>query len=256
MTVSELPCNWLQGLEGGIDSVHAPILHRSVIEAMLAERTESGTEGVRATFAAPPTYETEPAPFGLRQASLRSTDEHTYVRVGHYFFPFVVVVPNGYAGATHVFCFAPVDDTHHLVFFGNYGETPLSLRDVSGALEGDLPDPHNFAALGGDRSSRWGQDRDAMRHGHWTGFTHSAIEEDAAVQVSMGPILDRTKEHLSSSDVAVAQTRRLILDTVAAYETGQLPPGSARTPGGVLVPQPFDAMLDEGGSWRDLLPAR
>jgi phenylpropionate dioxygenase-like ring-hydroxylating dioxygenase large terminal subunit len=256
MTVSELPCNWLQGLEGGIDSVHAPILHRSVIEAMLAERTESGTEGVRATFAAPPVYETEPASFGLRQASLRSTDDHTYVRVGHYFFPFVVVVPNGYAGATHVFCFAPVDDTHHLVFFGNYGETPLSLRDVSGALQGDLPDPHNFAALQGDRSNRWTQDRDAMRRGHWTGFTHSAIEEDAAVQVSMGPILDRTKEHLSSSDVAVAETRRLILDTLTAYEAGQLPPGSARTPGGVLVPQPFDAMLDNGESWHDLQPAR
>ena len=87
-------------------------------------------------------------PTGLRQASLRAADEgRTYARVAHYFFPLVVVVPNGYAGATHVFCFAPVDDTHHLVFFGNYGETPLSLRDVSGALDGELPDRRNFASL-------------------------------------------------------------------------------------------------------------
>ena len=89
-----------------------------------------------------PRYQTEEVPSGLRQASLRpADDDRTYVRVAHYFFPFVVVVPNGYAGATHLFCFAPVDDTHHLVFFGNYGETPLSLRDVSGALDGELPDP-------------------------------------------------------------------------------------------------------------------
>jgi phthalate 4,5-dioxygenase oxygenase subunit len=255
-TVSVIPANWLQGLEGGMDSVHAPILHRSVIEAMLGQRGDSSdTAGVQATFAAPPRYETEETPFGMRQVSLRQLDgDRTYARLGHYFFPFVIVVPNGYGSATHVFCFAPVDDTHHLVFFGNYGETPLSLRDVSGALSGDLPDPRNFAALRGDRSDRWGQDRELMKRGHWSGFTRSAIEEDAVVQVSMGPIVDRTKENLSSSDVAVAQTRRLILAAIAAYEKGQLPPGSARSPERIRLPQPFDAVLDAGQSWRDLQP--
>ena len=256
MTFSHVPANWLQGLEGGIDSVHAPTLHRSVIEAMLRARGESSdTAGVRATFAAPPLYETEEAPFGMRQASLRMAEEgRTYVRVAHFFFPFVVVVPNGWAGATHVFCFAPVDDTHHLLFFGNYGETPLSLRDVSGALDGDLPDPRNFASLRGDRSTRWGQDRELMKNGHWSGFDRSAIEEDAAVQASMGPIVDRSKEHLSSSDVAVAHTRRLILGAIAAAERGELPPGSARSPEVVRIPQPFDATLGAGESWREMVP--
>jgi phthalate 4,5-dioxygenase oxygenase subunit len=238
-----------------MDSVHAPILHRSVIEATLQRRGEHDTAGVRATFAAPPRYETEPAPFGLRQASLRVVGEGcTYLRTAHYFFPFVILVPNGYGSAVHAFCFAPVDDTHHLVFFGNYGEEPLSLREVSGALEGDLPDPRNFAPLRGDRSDRWGQDRDLMGRGHWSGFAHSAIEEDTAVQVSMGPIVDRTKENLSSSDVAIAKTRRLILDTIAGSEAGRLPPGSARNPEGVRVHQPVDAVLEPGESWRDLYP--
>ena len=80
MTISLVPANWLQGLEGGIDSVHAAILHRSVIEAMLEERGQSSdTAGVRATFAAPPTYQTEEVPTGLRQASLRAAyEERTY----------------------------------------------------------------------------------------------------------------------------------------------------------------------------------
>jgi phthalate 4,5-dioxygenase oxygenase subunit len=257
-TISVVPANWLQGLEGGMDSVHAPILHRSVIETMLRQRSgSSDTAGVQATIAAPPRYETEEAPFGMRQVSLRAVDEErTYARVGHYFFPFVIVVPNGYGSAVHLFCFAPIDDTHHLVFFGNYGEKPLSLRDVSGALTGDLPDRRNFASLRGDRSNRWGQDRELMKAGHWSGFTRSAIEEDAVVQLSMGPIVDRTKENLSSSDVAVAHTRRLILAAIAAYQAGQLPPGSARSPQGVRVPQPFDATLDPGQSWRDLKPVR
>jgi phthalate 4,5-dioxygenase len=255
-TISVVPANWLQGLEGGIDSVHAPILHRSVIEAMLSERGESSdTAGVRATIAAPPTYETEDTAFGMRQASLRPTEDgRTYVRVAHFFFPFVVVVPNGYGSAVHVFCFAPIDDTHHLVVFGNYGESPLSLRDVSGALTGDLPDRRNFASIRGDRSNRWGQDRDLMKDGHWSGLARSAIEEDAVVQVSMGAIVDRTKENLSSSDVAVAQTRRLILDTIAACRAGRLPPGSARSRERVRIPQPFDAVLDAGQSWLELQP--
>ncbi len=256
MTISTVPANWLQGLEGGIDSVHGPILHRSKIEAILEERgVSSDTAGVRATFAAPPVYETEHSSFGMRQASLRpAPDDHTYLRVGHFFFPFVVVVPNGYAGATHLFCFAPVDDHSHLLFFGNYGQTPLPLREVTAALGPVLPPAINFSSLTGDRSDRWGQDRGLMAKGHWSGFDRSAIDEDAAVQISMGPIVDRTKENLSSSDVAIAQTRRLILDTLSAFEAGDLPPGSARTAGGVRIPQPFDAVLAPGDSWRDLEP--
>lgn len=254
-TISRVPANWLQGLEGGMDSVHATILHQSVIEATIRQKGDSDTSGVRATFAAPPRYETEEAPFGMRQASLRPVgDEQTYVRVGHYFFPLIIVVPNGYGNATHIFCFAPVDDTHHLLFFGNYGEDPLSLREVSGVLDGDLPDPRNFAALHGDRSSRWGQDRERMAGGHWSGFTHSAIEEDAVVQVSMGPIVDRTKENLSSSDVAIAHTRRLILDAIAAHGNGEIPRGSARSPEPVRVPPPYDVLLGEGESWREHQP--
>lgn len=255
-TVSVVPANWMQGLEGGMDSVHAPTLHRSVIEATLRQKGQADTAGVRATFAAPPRYETDETSFGLRQASLRPAgDDRVYLRVAHYFFPFVIVVPNGYGEAVHAFCFAPVDDSHHLLFFGNYGSDPLPLREVSGALDGDLPDPRNFAALQGDRTSRWGQNRELMDGGHWSGFAHSAIEEDAAVQVSMGPVVDRTMEHLSSSDVAIAHTRRLILGIIAGQEAGRMPPGSARTPGGVQIPQPFDAVLDRDASWRELHPA-
>jgi phthalate 4,5-dioxygenase len=254
-TISVVPANWLQGLEGGMDSVHAPILHRSVIEATLKQKEEPDSKGVRATLVAPPRYETDETVFGLRQASLRPAGgDRTYVRLAHYFFPFVIVVPNGYGSAVHAFCFAPVDDTHHLLFFGNYGTTPLSLREVSGVLEGELPDMRNFGSLRGDRPIRWGQDRQLMNSGHWSGFGRSAIEEDVAVQVSMGPTADRTGENLSTSDVAIAQTRRLILDALAGYEHGLIPPGSARSPGKVRVPQPFDGLLEPGEGWSDREP--
>jgi len=257
MTVSRVPANWLQGLEGGIDSVHGTILHRAAVEAVMQARGAAATEGVRATFAAPPLYETEETPFGMRQASLRPTDEeHTYLRVAHFFFPLVVVVPNGYEGATHLFAFAPVDDTNHLVLFGNYGPKPLNLHEVSGASD-DFPiKPGSFVTVTGDRLSRWGQDRELVDAGHWSGIPESVIHEDAIVQTSMGPIVDRTKENLSSSDVAIAHARQLLLSTISGFEAGELPPGSARDPRGVSVPQPFDAILDRGASWRELEAAR
>ena len=196
MTLSTVPANWLQGLEGGIDSVHGTILHRAAVEAALRSRGEAGTEGARATFAAPPLYETEETAFGMRQASLRPVaDGGRYLRLAHFYFPLVVVVPNGFEGATHLFAFAPVDDAHHLLFFGNYGPKPLSLRQVSGAHDDLDIDPKNFVAVRGDRLSRWGQDRELVASGHWSGIAESAIAEDAIVQASMGPIVDRTKEN-------------------------------------------------------------
>lgn len=250
-TISLVPCNWLQGLEGGIDSVHGTILHQSFIKGVT--RQEGLTDGLEFTMASVPVYETEPAPYGMRQASLRDAGGgRTYVRVAHFFFPFVVVVPNGYSGVTHLFAFAPVDDTRHLLFFGNYGETPMSQRDLRALRDDVEPDPRNFASVHGDRHDRWGQDRDLVEAGHWSGFDRSAIDEDAAVQVSMGSILDRSKENLSSSDVAIAHTRRLILDTVASAEAGTLPPGSALSGEAVHVPQPFDATLAGGEAWREM----
>lgn len=257
VTLSLLPCNWLQGLEGSIDSVHGTILHQTWIMAG-AERQRASTdvERVEMAMSSTPLYEAESTPYGMRAVSLRPAGpERTYARVAHYFFPLVTVVPTGYPGATQVFAFAPVDDTHHLLFFGNYGEEPQRTQKDFGALREDIePDPRNFFAIPGGRERRWGQDRELMRAGHFSGVGHSVIAEDAVVQTSMGPRVDRSKENLSGSDVAVAHARRLILDALAAADDGRLPPGSARAVEPVRIPHPYDTFLEAGASWRDVEP--
>ena len=152
-----------------------------------------------------------------------------------------------------MFVFAPVDDTHHLLFYGYFADTPVKPpQELGGAAPGLEPDPSDFAALRGDRSDRWGQDRDLMDAGHSTGFGRTLLEEDVVVQTSMGPILDRTKEHLASSDVAVAHVRRILLDALRAADAGELPPGSALTPGGVRMPNAREVLVEEGGRWEDV----
>jgi hypothetical protein len=68
----------------------------------------------------------------------------------------------------------------------------------------------------------------------------------------MGPILDRTKENLSSGDVAVAHARRMLLDALRAAGTGELPPGSALASEAVRLPNALEAVLDEGSDWEDI----
>ena len=93
-----------------------------------------------------------------------------------------------------------------------------------------------------------------MDAGHHSGFSRSVVDEDSVVQVSMGPIVDRSKDNLSGSDGAVANARLLLLDALAAYDKGELPPGSARSTRPVRIPDPCDAVLGPDESWRDLTP--
>jgi hypothetical protein len=206
---------------------------------------------------AAPTYETDATPYGMRAAALRKTaGGGTYVRITEHLMPLVTITPVG--GTTPrtgaVFAISPVDDTHHLLFFGTIGPTPHSAQPLQQIAMQDpayVPEALDYTGLRGDRRDRWGQDRGLMDAGHWTGFGRSLLEEDAVIQTSMGPIVDRSKENLSSSDVAVAHLRRLLLGALDAADAGRLPPGSALSPQAVRLPNALEALLPEGQRWED-----
>jgi hypothetical protein len=245
----------LQGLEGSVDSVHAAMLHQTWI-AEAAKLAESANLSFALAQAAP-TYETEATPYGMRAAALRKTaDGGTYVRITEHLMPLVTVVSTGQtlARTGSAFAISPVDDTHHLLFFGTYGDTPYSaqpLERIAMQDPGYAPEPLDYTGLRGDRWDRWGQDRSLMAGGHWTGFGRSLLEEDVVIQTSMGPIVDRSKENLSSSDVAVAHLRRLLLAAIDGAEAGRLPPGSALAPDVVRLPNAVEALLPEGQRWEE-----
>jgi phenylpropionate dioxygenase-like ring-hydroxylating dioxygenase large terminal subunit len=256
--VSRIACNWLQGVEGSIDSMHAGVLHQTWIAEAAKLAEHSNLNAVR--YDVPPVYETRATPYGMSAAAVRAMgDGGSYARITEHLMPFVSVVPVGgnLPDAGSVFVVAPVDDTHHLFFFGTYGPSPhsaASQKDIKMQADSYLPDPFDFCGLQGDRTNRWGQDRELMKAGHFTGFGRSLLEEDAAIQTSMGPIVDRSQEFLSSSDVAVAHARRMLLDALAGATRGELPPGSARTPGGITLPNCVERVLHDGERWDE--PAR
>jgi phthalate 4,5-dioxygenase len=73
-------------------------------------------------------------------------------------------------------------------------------------------------------------------------------EQDRAITSSMGPIYDRTQEHLGTSDTGIIRARRRLIGAAKAFaETGAIPPG-------VLNPEFYrvrsgETLLPVGANW-------
>ena len=102
--------------------------------------------------------------------------------------------------------------------------------------------------------NRYLQDRNEQRTKTFTGIGTVFNDHDRLATESMGPIFDRSQEHLGTSDVALIAWRRLMLRTAKALdETGEAPPGvHADIPFGEISSETLVLAADL--SWRDLAP--
>lgn len=253
MSVTKVDCNWLQGVEGALDSAHVGTLHQSWVPRLAASTTSGGTIGL-ALKAIAPRYEIERTPFGLSATALRTLqDDSTYLRTTQYVAPFVNLVPGSGRNEGSIFIAVPVDDTHHLLFFGYFSEQLVfdeNTPRVQALIGNGRVDRHDFAPFKGSRETRWGQDRAAMAAGHFTGFTDNLLEEDIVVQISMGAIADRTREHPSSSDVAIVQARMLLLRALRNQKEGLPPLAPHHGPWTGEDAAPVDRVVSVGEDWR------
>jgi hypothetical protein len=87
-------------------------------------------------------------------------------------------------------------------------------------------DPNTFEPVA-NRANDYLLDREKQRTENFTGM-RGIREEDIAVQEDQygGPIADRTKEHLCTSDAGVIALRRRLLNAVRNLQAGQEPPES------------------------------
>jgi phthalate 4,5-dioxygenase len=228
MTITKAYCNWLQGVEATLDSAHVGTLH----ETYITRWSDTGDKPLsNALDALAPRYDVKPTRYGLEAIALRPLpDGSTYLRTSTWFAPFVTVVP-GSGGPHSIFIASPIDDVHHNLFYGAFSDDEINdgvhAPEFVRIITGDRPyDATNFGGFSGSREENYGQDRDAMREGHFSGFTGNLIQEDMVTQASMGPIVDRTQEHLSSADVAVIHARRLLLSAIDDMEAGRPVVGS------------------------------
>jgi len=194
-------CNWFQGLEGGFDASHLSFLHRG------------DTDGTRVL---PACYETVPAAFGLVCATGRTAGDGdiswSVEMMAMPFHKLITAQPHRPFGA-HMW--VPMDDENCMVYSIEYQpDRPLTNEDIDRSIEYRYIHAENLP--GSDRCVRnrdndYLIDRELQASGaSYTGFKGFGIQ-DCGIQESMGPIYDRTREHLGSSDVHIIQLRRFLL---------------------------------------------
>ena len=252
-------CNWLQALEGGIDTSHAPILHRLLRDNATGTGFSPSTTFVRGSA---PTLEVKLADYGYCYAGIRKLeDERQYVRAYHFVLPFTQIRPQQFAGSSERYrpqaaghFWVPMDDENCMVYnwVYSFGEEPLanpeeqfhhagnSLRDV------DLT--NNFRKLR-NKDNAWMIDRAEQKTESFSGI-RGINTQDHAVQESMGPIVDRAKEHLGPADKAVISARQLLLKAIQAVKAGGDPLGADTS---YYLLRAVEQILPSGASWWDAM---
>ena len=220
-------CNWLQSLEGDIDTAHLGFLHMGLMDA---EKMTPGTFGYYTIKDRAPKYAVVDTPAGSMYGAYRPAEPSiTYWRIAHFLLPCHVLIPTGALGRQVLLrSWVPMDDDH--VMFFNIG-APGTTRsmDFSQVL------PHGTDWYGRfrvrwDADNDWGLDRQQQRSRRsYTGLPNVHIE-DQAVTESMGSLLDRSREHLGSSDAMIIRTRRRLLAAATALAEGGTPPPGADDP--------------------------
>jgi len=254
-TVSKVieDCNWLQALEGGIDTSHFTILHRALKLDARQPGIPPNTPGVRGGA---PTLEVDVTDYGYRYFGIRQLGESQYVRGYHFIMPFTQLRPPGPdKEEVHGHYWVPIDDETCMVwnFYYSYGPEPIGERSgdpYSGNAYGAHVDAKTFRPYR-NRANNWMIDRQMQKTETFTGIA-GINQQDRAVQESMGRIVDRTKENLGPGDRAVVATRRLLLEAMDSVARGGAPRGIAPSYYDVRA---AEAVLGQGADWRaELLP--
>ena len=227
-------CNWLQGLEGGLDQSHVGILHKTfrVNSNILGSTPDSFN-----ARGGSPVFDIEPTQFGHRYVAIRPLErQQLYVRGYNFVMPFTQIrpfSPKSEAEAAKKFnpghMWVPIDDENCMVWNWMYtwGKDPLTDED---RLERSLAngpedvDQLTFRSIR-NKENDWLIDRGMQRNENFTGIV-GVNTQDRAVQELQGRIADRTKEHLGPADQAIITARQVLLQAVKAVQAGKDPLGT------------------------------
>ncbi len=253
-------CNWLQALEGGLDTSHSSFAHNNEMHDKSHLRSQDTA----------PRLEVYRTDYGYTYAGIRTLPAGSYVRAYHYVMPAQqmrgrVTSRKG----THLdehptingHIWVPIDDATCWVYNWMYSYDPAQPLDEAYAVKletgyGRGPDdliPGTFQLKRNLRND-YLIDRQVQKTKTFTGI-EGVNTQDMALQEGMGPIVDRSREHLGTSDRAIIVMRQLLLEAMNDLDTGR--PIRGADPAtysrvravDLVVPKPAASTLD----WRDAL---
>lgn len=225
VTKCKQDCNYLQGLEGECDSSHLSFLHKA-----FAEKKRGGGDPDMYALDPSPKLEGVETDYGVRMISCRNGGPGiTYLRVSNFVMPCHGFVPTGglkgnpegYTVHSHV----PMDDERSLRF-NIFFRRNRPVRPEERRLDSEIrPDHIKVRNL----HNNYLQDRAEQKGDTFTGMGKSFVIHDSCATESMGPIFDRSREHLGAGDITVIALRKFLLRAVKDLQRGAEPPHLFRT---------------------------
>ena len=216
-----LECNYLQGVEGDFDSSHTSFLHNNNLQN--AERLKR--DGA-------PTLAAEETGYGMRAVSIRKFGaEQIYVRTSPYIMPSFSIVPGPPTAKFEEddirgFRFwVPIDDSSAWLYILNMRQKPFDdaeQKSLRSWVEIDYTRKRNL-------HNDYLIDRQLQRRQLYSGIQAvNPAEQDGCATETMGPICDRSKEHLGYSDKTIIALRKLLLGALSDLAEGKQPPHLVR----------------------------
>jgi hypothetical protein len=221
--------NWLQALEGGIDSSHVSFLHSG---SLSRDPLIKGAKGNRYNESdKKPIFQVEKSTGGLYIGVRRNTEtDQYYWRITPWLMPNFTMVPPRGDHPIHGHFWVPINDHECWAWSYSYHPTrSLTTEEVQAMKEGagiHVVVDENFIPYA-RRENDYLMNREAQSSGLYYSGVEGVGMQDASLQESMGPIQDRTKENLVSTDNGIIMMRQAIIKAAKALQENQsfVPPG-------------------------------
>ena len=236
-------CNWFQAMEGGIDSSHISFLHAPLdhTDSGIAEDMDRVSFGVGAavqTGDRAPRFDVVDTDYGALIGARRTQPDGGWLwRVTQFLLPFYTMPPVGIGEKvvqSHIW--VPMDDTHVVNWMVTWHlERPLTREEIALHIEGrgahvcdyapETSEPYGDVRTAASRDNDYLMDWDVHRTRMFCGIPGFGVQ-DQAIQESQGPIVDRSRERLGSSDTAIIQVRKRLMNAARAlHERNEPAPG-------------------------------
>ena len=243
-------CNWAQSMDGAVDTAHFSFLHMPAPSFKSNAANNIAADEKRIGW-----LRNDPMPrftildhdVGFVVGGARKADgKDLYWRITQFMLPTHSITPSAMPGEIYYgYTWVPVDDESCWIYV--YGWHPERAITSEERAKFDKGGYGQFAELGPDyipvrnRSNDYLIDRDVQKTISFTGVKGIA-EQDTLAQESQGVIADRTREHLTATDIGVVHFRRMMLKEAKALQNGK-EPAAAKCPesyrlrsGGAVLP--------------------
>ena len=239
-TIMMEEANWLQNLEGDIDTYHLDWVHAK--RSKDAPFPPVGISGFWNDDKLPPRLDVKRTDYGAYYTAMRTLDDgNEWHRINQFIFPFHTMISSG----THAVLrsFVPIDDEWAMLIAqqGQPGSGPLpNALKARGEMAADpfkewggyLPrtnDPRSYFYTAANRHNDYLEDPKLKESFNLGVPFIMNLQDRAMTELMTGAngerIYDRTQEHLGRTDAMIIQVRRQMLNAVKAHqETGQPPP--------------------------------